>query len=159
MHAARTSPAATIRDRFLADHRRLEDLFEQLLDAFESGAREELSPLWTRFESDLGRHMDAEERFLLPAFAAINAKEAAAIRADHQKIRCQLAELGVGVDLHIVRLAVASELVEHLRAHAHREDKLLYQWADEHLDFTGRVSMLAALARGAVASMKKGGGK
>jgi hemerythrin-like domain-containing protein len=145
MHARSISSSESIRDRFLADHRRLEDLFEEMLDAFEAGAREELSQIWTRFESDLQRHMDAEEKFLIPAFARINASEAAALLADHKEFRCRLAELGVGVDLHIVRLAVASKFVERLRAHAHREDELMYRWADEHLDEGVRISLVGAL--------------
>ena len=147
MHAQSIAPSQAIRDRFLADHRRLEDLFEQTLDAFERGAREELSELWTRFELELERHMGAEERFLLPAFARANADEAEAILADHKEFRCRLTEIGVGVDLHIIRLAVASKFIDHLRAHAHREDKLLYQWGDEHLDHGARLSLLGALER------------
>jgi hemerythrin-like domain-containing protein len=148
MHARSIAPTQPIRDRFLADHRRLEDLFEDMLNAFEDGMREELSQIWTRFENELQRHMDAEEKFLLPAFARVNATEAEDILAEHQEFRSRLAELGIGVDLHIVRLAVASKFIDRLRAHAHREDELLYQWADESLDEGSRISLLRALERG-----------
>jgi hemerythrin-like domain-containing protein len=150
MNARSTAPSQIIRDHFLADHRRLEDLFEDTLNAFEDGVREELSELWTRFESDLQRHMDAEEKFLLPAFARVNATEAQAVLADHEEFRRRIAELGVGVDLHIVRLAVASKFIDRLRAHAHREDELLYRWADENLDEGNRTSLLRALEQGFV---------
>ncbi|MGH7283375.1 MAG: hemerythrin domain-containing protein [Polyangiaceae bacterium] len=152
MHAPSQALSPTIRDHFLADHRRLEDLFERVLDAFENGVREELSALWTRFETDLGHHMEAEEKFLIPAFAREYPEEAEAILGEHREFRCKLAELGVGVDLHIVRLTVASKFIEALRAHAHREDGLLYQWGDENLELRERASLLRALRQRIVPS-------
>lgn len=163
MHAHSQTLSPTIRDHFLADHRRLEDVFEQMLDAFENGVREELSSLWTQFESELGRHMDAEERFLIPSFARAHPEEAKAILDEHRDFRCKLEELGVGVDLHIVRLTVADKFIEGLRAHAHREDGLLYKWGDKNLGVHERDSLLRALrkriARANRASLKEGGSK
>ena len=145
MNTQAVASSFTIRDRLLADHHRLEGLFEHLLDAFENGAREELSPLWTQFESELNRHMEAEETFLLPTFARSNQTEADAILADHLVIRTGLAELGIGVDLHIVRFATATAFIEHLRAHARRENLLVYRWGDEHLREQERMGLLQAI--------------
>ena len=154
MHASSVAPAPSIREHFLADHRRLEDLFERVLDAFENGVREELSILWTQFETELERHMSAEERFLLPSFARAFPDEAKALLAEHQTFRRKLVELGVGVDLHIVRLVVANELVASLRAHAHREDRLLYKWGDENLESRERSFLFRALRRRALPSKR-----
>lgn len=154
MHAPSQAPAPSIRDHFLADHHRLEDLFERMLDAFENGVREELSMLWTQFENELTRHMDAEERFLLPSFARHHPDEAKEILREHQEFRCRLAELGVGVDLHIVRLVVANRFITALRAHAQREDELLYKWGDEHLAPRERGFLFRALVRRTLSSRR-----
>ena len=147
MHASSLPTTPRIRDHFLADHRRLEDLFERVLDAFENGVREELSILWTQFENELDRHMTAEERFLLPAFAREHPEEAKALLAEHAEFRRKLVEIGVGVDLHIVRLLVANAFIEKLRAHARREDELLYKWGDLHLEPRERSLLFRALHR------------
>ena len=151
MQASSLTASPSIRDHFLADHRRLEDLFVQVLDAFENGVREELSILWTRFESELERHMSAEERFLLPSFALEHPEEAKALVEEHAEFRRKLVELGVSVDLHIVRLVVANELIEKLRAHAHREDELLYEWGDRNLESRQRGLLFRALRRRPIA--------
>ena len=137
-----------IRDRFLADHRRLEKLLEQLLAAFEANDREDVASLWTTFESGLLAHMEAEEEHLIPALLRLREREARALVHEHRHIRTRLAELGVGIDLHIVRLASARNFIDELRAHAQGEDRLLYQWGDAHLDEAQRQSVLAALSAG-----------
>lgn len=137
----------SIREHFLDDHRRLERIFEGLLDAFECGSREELSELWTRFESSLERHMVAEEKWMLPAFARENHDEAERIKAEHADIRRRLTEIGVGVDLHIIRLPVAKAFVDSLRAHAARENELLYKWIDDVMSVEERRSILRELGR------------
>jgi len=124
----------TLRDLMTRDHRRLEKLFDELLEAFHADAREELSRLWTALEEGLGAHLDAEDRWALEAFARVDAPEAAALRAEHIDIRHRLAELGVGVDLHAVPERVAQGFIAALRAHARREDALLYRWIDAQLD-------------------------
>ena len=90
--------------------------------------------LWTQFDHELLSHMEAEERFVLPTFARVDAEEALSLLREHGVIRAQLLELGVAVDLHLARYTRALELVELLRAHAGREDNLLYRWADQNLD-------------------------
>ncbi len=117
----------------LADHHRLEKLFTRVMDAFDANAREDTQQLWTELEQGLERHFAAEERFMFPAFEKLDATETTALRADHELIRRQLAELGVGVDLKLVRAEVARGFLALLRAHAAREDAVLYRWADEAL--------------------------
>jgi hypothetical protein len=68
------------------------------------------------------------------------------VLAEHEEIRARLLELGTGVDLHIVKLDAARAFVDELRAHAEHEEKVLYHWADEHLDEAERASFLTALA-------------
>jgi hypothetical protein len=93
-------------------------------------------------------HVDAEEKFLIPALRRRREKEAMAILEDHKRIRVRLAELGAGIDLHIVRLETARALVQDLRSHAQHEDRI-YQWADSELGESERTSLLSAIAQSA----------
>ena len=145
MHAQSTAVFKTIRDHLFEDHRRLESLFDELLDAFEAGAHQALSDLWTRFEADLLRHIDFEEKFLVPQFQRSEPDAAAAILVDHGEFRHCLADLGIGVDLHNVRLTSARKFIGQLREHANREDDLLYRWSDRHLSEQERTLILRAL--------------
>jgi hypothetical protein len=47
---------------------RQENLFDELLDAFEAGEHQPLTDLWTRFETDLLRHLDFEKKFSASAW-------------------------------------------------------------------------------------------
>jgi hemerythrin len=122
--------AAGLRDILGRDHRRLEKLFDYLLEEFEAGDRAGTQKMWTRFEGGLTAHLNAEEKYLLPIFGKAYPAEAAALLHEHQLIRARVEELGVGVELHLVNLAIARELVETLRAHARREDEMMYGWAE-----------------------------
>jgi hypothetical protein len=141
-----SAPSSTaIRDRFLADHHDLENLFVRLLAAFETGDREGVAKLWNEFDDRVSRHLDAEERFMIPGLLAARPRDARAILAEHRHIRSRLTELGCGVDLHVVRLETASGFVDELRAHAHHEDDALYRWADDHLAAAEQSALFAAL--------------
>ncbi len=137
---------ATIRDRLLADHRRLETLLERLLAAFEANDREDMAQGWTEFESGLLAHLEAEETYLFPALQRASARDASVLIREHRHIRTRLTEIGVALDLHTVRLASARDFVDELRAHSRNEDRLLYRWAGDHLDETQRTSLFEALS-------------
>jgi len=121
----------TVRDQMLAEHSRLENLFARLLEAFTTDSREETQSLWTELEHGLEAHFEQEEHYLFPLFARVFPAETNALKAEHRQIRDQLATLGVGVDLKLVHVALARDFIEALRAHANREDRLLYRWAEE----------------------------
>lgn len=133
----------SIRDHFLADHERLQVLFERLLSAFEANDREDMSRLWTAFESGLLAHMEMEETYLIPT---LQHESGRALLEEHGHFRTRLSELGVALDLHAIRLETARALVDELRAHARIEDELLYQWADERLGERDRASLFDAVA-------------
>jgi len=122
-----------ISDHFLGDHRRLEIIFEQVLAAVADGDRERLSLAWSEFETGLLTHLTAEETYLIPALLKSSPRDAQAIVTEHQHVRTRLAELGAAVDLHTLRLEAAKGFIDELRAHARREDVILYRWGDEHL--------------------------
>jgi len=146
---------ASIRDRFLDDHAELEDLFAGLLDAFEANDREGIAQLWNDFDGRLAKHLETEERFMIPQLFASRPRDARAILEEHRHIRSRLVELGCGVDLHTVRLETGRGFIEELRAHARHEEDVLYRWADEHLpaiEQTNVVGQLSAPLRGRVRS-------
>jgi hemerythrin superfamily protein len=130
MLQATTRSSAEIRALFLADHRRLDDLLERLIAAFEANDREDIQALWTLFERGLLAHLEAEENVLIPALRSTNPTEADALLREHDHFRGRLAKLGAGIDLHIVRLETARAFAAELLKHADREDQILYRWSD-----------------------------
>jgi hemerythrin superfamily protein len=149
MHTELTAAVTTpIRDHFLADHRRLETLVEEVLAAFEANDRQEVARLWTEFELGLLAHLEAEEVHLIPGLLRVCERDARVIVQEHRHIRTRLTELGVTVDLHTIRLDSARDFIDELRAHSKNEDRLLYRWGDAHLDESERKSLFAALAAG-----------
>jgi hypothetical protein len=139
----RATEPESIRDKLIADHARLEKLFRDVLERLALDDRDETRGAWRDFERAVLAHLDAEEKLVLPAFAAAHPDEARALRVEHRRIRARLLELGVAVDLHCIRVSMASDFVAELRDHARREDALLYRWADENL----AEAVRAALAR------------
>ncbi len=128
-----------------SDHSCLEALFGELLEDFADGHQGEIRSTWTEFERRLLAHFENEELFILPLFERVNPEEAAAVRAEHAWIRQLLSELGVGVDLHLVRLELARDFIGFLRAHAKREEVLMYSWAALTLDATARAAVAQGL--------------
>lgn len=121
-----------LQQHLLEDHH-LDGLFTRLMEAFDANAREDTQTLWSELDRKLERHFAVEERFLFPKFARLDATETRALMDDHQRLRQRLATLGAGVDLKLVRAEVAKDFIDTLRAHAKREDELLYRWAREAL--------------------------
>jgi hypothetical protein len=134
-------PSAAIRRQMMADHAEIEAVFGEVADAFKCGDWDVASAAFSRLEQRLVSHLALEDELLLPALEKLDPAEAAAIAEDHARIRARLHELGIGLELHYTRATAFAELVEMLRAHARREDALLYRWADQ---------MLGALDRNAV---------
>lgn len=126
------NPSAS-RQALLAEHERLDALFADVLARLKHDDREETAAAWNDFERGLLAHMALEESDILPGFSTDHPAEAAAILADHEHFRGRLAELGVAVDLHFIRADIAADFIDRLRAHAKREDALMYQWADAQL--------------------------
>ena len=124
----------------LRSHLELEDRYARLLDAMAKDTPE-LRDRFTELEHGLLAHMEAEERYVLPSFARVEHAEALDLIREHGAIRERLLELGVALDLHLVRFQRAHEFIELLRAHAAREQKMMYRWVDTQL--AARVISLA----------------
>jgi hypothetical protein len=115
------------------DHHRLDTLFEALIDAVHVDDAEAVQAAWTEVEQCLLAHLEAEEAHLLPVFDRFDPTESRIIRDEHAKIRGNLADLGVLLDLHALREDKVLELVAFLRGHAAREEAKLYPWATREL--------------------------
>lgn len=119
----------TLGERLLADHERMEELFEELIANVHCGEMAVMTEAWTKFERALLAHMDFEERLLLRDFAARHPTEARAIHEEHEAIRTELDLLWVELQLHLMRETRARDFVRRLQEHAERETRLLYPWA------------------------------
>ena len=135
----------SLRDRLTADHLRLDALFDDVLKRLALDDRDETRAAWGEFEKGLLAHLEAEEKFILPRFAKDHELEASVIRREHGAFRETLAELGVMVDLHAIRMNAANDFVRSLREHARREDALMYRWAQENLAQEARAEVLNSL--------------
>jgi hemerythrin-like domain-containing protein len=124
---------STLYAYMMRSHEQLRDQVTHLLAAMQANARADVTTLWNELDHKLLDHMEAEERFVLPAFAHVDGEEARGLIREHGLIRENLLELGVAVDLHCIRFERSEEFVDLLVRHAAREERLLYRWADDRL--------------------------
>jgi uncharacterized protein (TIGR02284 family) len=136
--------------RMMLDHEQLARRLLQLTDYVNANdlplAREE----WDDLEDALLRHMDAEEMFLLPAFARENPQEGSILLGEHKVIKQLVGDIGLALDLHTLRAGTVEELRTLLARHAQRESRDLYVWADQERN---RAQATQALRRLAVQPM------
>jgi hemerythrin superfamily protein len=116
------------------DHARLERAFDAMLAAAERGDWEDLRRRWPSFGRELTRHMDAEEIRIISGFGREHPREARTLLDDHARIRAQLTELELELEMGDVTVARAHGFMIDLREHAAREDAVLYPWAARGLD-------------------------
>lgn len=128
------------------DHQELDQLFDALLNALQADAREDALRLWSAFDDGLCRHMALEEKELFPLLAQHDAREVEGLMKEHDEIRVKLADLGLGVDLHEIRVQTVSDFIEQLRRHANRENALAYRWAQQSVPAPQQDAVRSALA-------------
>lgn len=114
--------------KLLSDHKRLDALFERLLEDVRSGDWAVCQTTWSKFETDLLAHLEIEESLIFPSFERENPSETAALRGEHAIIRGLLADMSVRLELHAERELSVRTFVDALRAHAAREEELFYRW-------------------------------
>jgi len=132
-NAPRTSGEDPRSETLLAEHHRtLDDRLNQLMTRAEGGDPGQLGSAWSAFETELTRHMDLEEVEILPAFAEDHPDEARALLAEHGALRAALNEIGMTLQLHCLRTDTIADFARRLKAHAAREDAVLYAWAHAH---------------------------
>lgn len=131
--------------RLTQDHLEIAALLESLSQAADVSDRDALIASWSELEGRLIRHMDAEERYLLPLLEASHPAEVKRTRLEHARIRDLICELGVAVELHAVRSCDIQALIEVLRAHSQREDEELYVLAGDKASVAVEHRVLATL--------------
>ncbi len=113
------------------DHDRLDHAFQAIVTRAYGGDFQLLESEWLTFQSALLHHLDAEEKHLIPALAEDRPGEAQILLDEHTRIRLQLLQLGVDLDLHCLRAERVEAFVDAMRAHAHREEHIYYPWVDK----------------------------
>ena len=131
----------------LEHHRALETACEALLANTYGDDPRNLVFAYRSFERSMLEHLAAEDELILPAYAESAAADAQWIRDDHVAIRELLFQIGVDVELHIVRVETVKRLIEKLQAHAVREDAAMYPWAQAHLPLTTRRWLFVRIGR------------
>lgn len=112
------------------EHEEIDAALERVLQAFATDDRDVARTAFREFDARFTEHLAMEEDLLLPEFSEVDPAEAAQIAAEHRAIRSKIDELAIGTDLHVTRIPAVKQLAETIRAHARREDALLYKWAD-----------------------------
>src|SRR5579863_4683648 len=70
MAAHQEDAATSLRDMFLADHRRIEETLTRVIVALEALDPERAAAEWLDFDDALTRHLDAEDRYLVDELSA-----------------------------------------------------------------------------------------
>ena len=132
--ASARSDDRPIGDALAQHHRGLEQAFRAVVARAKSEADPATSrAAWDAFERELLKHMEVEENDLFPLFGRVHPEEARALQAEHDVVRERLFELGLALDLRRLGTPAIDEFAARLRAHALREDLVLYPWAERHL--------------------------
>ena len=108
-------------------HERMEQAFQVLMEAVTGEDPLVLRARWGAFEQELLHHFEDEE-CELRRFTLEYPDEARVIREQHEQLRTAMIELGVMVDLHLVRADLVNEFLDRLRRHAAQEERVFYPW-------------------------------
>ena len=138
-------------------HEELDRRLEALIACAREADPSDLRAEWTVFERQLLRHLELEEAEILPAFARHDASEARGILAEHEEIRSAMLEIGIGLDLHLLRAEGVDAFVRRLKDHARREDAVFYTWARRHVPAGGWRSIERGLRDAAKAALSAAG--
>jgi iron-sulfur cluster repair protein YtfE (RIC family) len=130
-----SSPSVT--EYLTSDHRRLDEVlfaFEGLVSA---GAFRDAQRRFAEFASGLGRHIDAEEEILFPAFdqmtGTVGVGPTFVMRSEHVKIRLlmnQVAHALAAADAAAMEASL-QELKQLLANHNMKEERILYPTMDQ----------------------------
>lgn len=143
------SPASALalRERMAEEHRRIQALFERLIEFVSDGDWAGANEFYNDFEQSLLSHLDDEEAHILPRFQRDDPFEAAAVLEEHGRIRECLSDLGVQLEIHSVKEDHVQRLFDLHRGHAAREERVLYRWADRALPEEAARSILERISQ------------
>ncbi|HXJ19066.1 MAG TPA: YceI family protein [Polyangia bacterium] len=128
------------------DHQRIRGLLEEIVALASEQDPHDFRETWKTFELDLLTHMHAEEVHVFRAFRHAEPAETKRLMDEHERIRDHLTEVAIALDLHSLRADQVSALAEEVRAHAAREDAVVYPWAARELGKVVQAQIIQALA-------------
>jgi hypothetical protein len=132
----------------LADHHReIEQASKALRACTSEGCPRALIEQYRVLEHAVLEHLEAEEVVILPDYTRYDPEAAYAIRDEHAAIRKLLFEVGVEVELHVVRPETLQRLIDTLHAHGAREDVSMYPWAQVHLPLSTKRRLFVRIGR------------
>lgn len=131
---SRNLPSGQVSDTLAEHHREIERACLEIMSAGLADDPRDLTLRWRVIERELLAHMATEEDLLLPAYQHADPENAQWLRDDHAALRKRALELAVSIQLHSVRIEQLQEFVDALKAHAAREERTLYPWAQANLD-------------------------
>ncbi len=147
--------AASIAGFLNADHRRLDQIWNECRTAIASGDIDKLRTHFAQFAPGLRRHIRMEEDVLFPAFedrtGMREAGPTVVMRAEHKEIQASLDRIDAlarSGDRAAVMQAGASEqtrLVGVLRPYNSKEESVLYPMADELFSAEERATLLTRM--------------
>ena len=120
-----------VRESLGSDHKAIERKLTDLANAVAGADFPTIMAVFRGVERGLRAHTDGEERYLFPHFKEQHPDAIRELGEEHQRFRRLLDELMVQTELHTLRKESIDDLVAQLRAHAAKEDRTLYAWADD----------------------------
>jgi hemerythrin-like domain-containing protein len=134
-----------VRGSLGGDHQAIERKLSQLSDAVEGADFPTILDVFREVDRGLRAHIDGEERYLFPHFEQSHRDVIDELRSEHAYARQALDELMIQTELHTLRKEAIDELLGQLRAHAAKENRTLYAWADERPLDEPRTGLFAFL--------------
>jgi hypothetical protein len=85
---------------------------------------------FVKFKRELDAHLEAEERWVLPAYGLIRPQAKEVICREHEQIRAMADRFARSLDTRRVDEPALCQLLELLGLHCRREEPELYRWAE-----------------------------
>jgi len=119
-----------VRESLGDDHKAIGRRLSDLANAVDGADFPTILRVFREIDRGLRAHIDGEDRYLFDRFEALHPGEIGELRQEHEDFRRTLDELSIQTELHTLRKESVDDLVAGLRAHALKEDRTLYKWAD-----------------------------
>ena len=135
-------PLRKLTERLSQEHEDFARRCAELRFLLEAGDWAGCDARWDTLRASLEGHLAHEEAWLLPVYELSGAHEASvgqALRAEHGQLRHEGARLRVALLRRTASVADIQALLEHLDAHARREESSLYRWLGQHADSASRA--------------------
>jgi hemerythrin-like domain-containing protein len=145
-----------VRESLGSDHDAINLRLSDLANAVEGADFPTILRVFREVDRGLRAHIDGEERYLFEHFEDRYPDVLRELREDHDRFRRALDELMIQTELHTLRKERIDELVTELRAHAAKENRTLYEWAEEPFYQEPRDALFAFLEERRMALREEG---